>query len=136
MDVSYVDFKKAIENPQVLSTKEFDLYYNKAIRNKKGGAIMTWGGLGAASTGYLLFAGSWAGVFGGGGTAGLGLIMLAGGSLTSIIGVPIYINGAYQVSRMNKFRSAFLKKSSFQPGIGNDFIGNRFYSCMKFTLTF
>ena len=93
------------QNLEKASLKELDYCLIRAKKLKKTGVILSVGGPVSAVTGLLMFNASWAGNFGGSGTAGLGLIMFLGGTGVTVVGLPILITGSSRVKKINDAKS-------------------------------
>lgn len=126
------------ENLQSLSESEFERYMSKALKTKKNGAVLTWMGVGTTAAGLFIFNGSWAGDFGGAGTAGLGLIMMLTGPVLTLTGIPVWAVGTSRVSRMNSLQSSSLENSAMNitPSIRYDNFGRDYYPGVTISLTF
>jgi len=97
---SYSQSQYSQQNPEQPSFEE--LYLIKAKKLKKTGAILSLAGSSAAVAGYAMFSASWAGNFGGGFTAGAGLIMFIVGIPVTAIGLPILITNSSRVTRITR----------------------------------
>jgi len=96
----------SIENIQNASLKNLELYLVKAQKLKKTGAVLSITGPISAILGILMFNASWAGNFGGPGTAGLGFVMFLGGTGVTLVGLPILITGSSRIRRINKVKES------------------------------